>query len=153
MLEVNSTSVRSKQNVLATLREATLSHRVTTNPWKLGSDGVGATSERHKCGNEKKTAAAKAPPTGGICAFFKPMKGGDPSGLTELNKKVGVNKGGNDVQSKAKRKRKSKASSTIVIGSSSEGELGSTVASTEHAQSGASVTLATATVILLEEVG
>ena len=81
------------------------------------------------------------------------MKGGDPSGLTELKKKVGVNKVGNDVQSKAKRKRKSKASSTIVIGSSSEGELGSTVASTEHAQSGASVTLATATVILLEEVG
>ena len=54
------------------------------------------------------------------------------------------------VQLKVKRKKRhSGTNPTIIIGSSSEGEL---VAPTEHAQSGASVALATATVILLEEV-
>ena len=147
VLEVNSTNVRSGHNVLATLREATLSHRVTTNV-KPGGDSVGTTSERHKTGNEKKTTALKSLPTGGICTFFKPVKGGIPS---ELNERVGVNEGGT-VQPKAKRRRKSKASSAVVTGISSEGEFGSCMDSTGHAQSGASVTLATATVILLEEV-
>ena len=157
MFEVNSTSVRSRPNILAILREATLSHQVTTtHPHNSGSTKSGdiasffskPTSSSSvpvpRITGEKKTTSAKP---SGICAFFKPKQ--SQKGGPESKDRDGENDEGS-VQLKAKRKkRQSRIDSTIIIGSSSEGEL---VAPTEHAQSGASVALATATVILLEEV-
>ena len=156
MFEVNSTSVRSRPNVLAILREATLSHQVaTTHPHHNGGTKSGPITSffskpisssslpASRTSSEKKTTSAKP---SGICAFFKPkqsQKGGPGS------KDRDEESGKESVQLKVKRKKRHSGTPTIIIGSSSEGEL---VAPTEHAQSGASVALATATVILLEEV-
>ena len=157
MFEVNSTSVRSRPNILAILREATLSHQVaTTHPHHNGgtksepitsffSKPISSSSlPPPRISSEKKTTSAKP---SGICAFFKP-KQSQKGGPESKDRDEGSSK--ESVQLKVKRKkRRSGTDPTIIIGSSSEGEL---VAPTEHAQSGASVALATATVILLEEV-
>ena len=156
MFEVNSTSVRSRPNILAILREATLSHQVaTTHPHHNGgtksepitsffSKPVFSSSLPPRISSEKKTTSAKP---SGICAFFKP-KQSQKGGPESKDRDEGSSK--ESVQLKVKRKKgRSGTDPTIIIGSSSEGEL---VAPTEHAQSGASVALATATVILLEEV-
>ena len=157
MFEVNSTSVRSRPNILAILREATLSHQVTTtHPHNNGGTKSGniasffskptssSSVPASRIISEKKTTSAKP---SGICAFFKPkqsQKGGPKS-----KDRDGENDEGSVQLKTTRKKRRSRIDSTIIIGSSSEGEL---VAPTEHAQSGASVALATATVILLEEV-
>lgn len=143
---MNSTTVRSRQNLLATLKEATLSHQVVM-------EARGHGDRERKPEGEKKVAGSKAvcpskPASGGLFSFFKPKQ--------EKTKEADNSKGQAGGQSTSKTKlkgrgrRRSRNNSIVIVGDSSGEEAPPT--STEHAQSSGSVSLATASVILLEEV-
>lgn len=133
---MNSTSVRNRQSLLSTLKEATLSHQVSTQARVPGSIG--------SCSSQQQTQAPR-PATGqgsregGLLSFFKVQ-------ASEKKRKGGgeEGEGGRRDGKTGKRKRKRRRRSTD----------GSEEDSAHHAaQGGGFVSLATATVILLEEVG
>ena len=131
---MNSTSVRSRQSLLSTLKEATLSHQVSTRTRVPGS--VGPSQPQTQA---PRLAAGQGSREGGLLSFFKVQasgkkrKGGSEEG-------EGGGRGGKAERRRRKRRRRS--------------ANGSEEDSAHHgAQGGSLVSLATATVILLEEVG
>ena len=133
VLEVNSTTVRSRQTVLSILREATLSHQVVTH-----SQGVIA-RETAIC--REGASEAKKEPSGGLYSFFKPKKVEEkPKKVKEPHpKEEGEKRSGRDGVNREPQTKRRRKSSAITISSSDELPV-------------PSVALARATVILLEEV-
>ena len=153
---------------MGTLREATLSHQVvmaTTQSNKPAQVTGGIASffgsAKSDASTSKGVKASKvskpAPNSGGLYSFFKPekeVKGQrDNKEVTSVGDQRRKNDGtGSDSELRTKKKqRRSRKTSTITIDDTPD-DIARPPVTTEHAQSNNSVALATATVILLDEV-
>ena len=156
---------------MSTLREATLSHQVVmaTQSSKPAQVTGGIASFFGKCkshaSKEIKTSKASNPPpnSGGLYSFFKPekevkgqrdgkpaMSAGSQRDTSQKKKGSGASSSGK-LQTKKKKRRRSQRNSPITIDDTPD-DVSRPPVTTEHAQSNSSIALATATVILLDEV-
>ena len=156
---------------MSILREATLSHQVVTKPRSRGGGeiasffGQPAIDAERKVRSEHKEVQQLPKTTGGLYSFFKPSKEvksneGKVNGRRERRKETLMAKAEDPevVEVKPKAKRRRRKPSTVVINSSSEDEGTQAMPTTSRHEGGgrsnvqSPVSLAKATVILLEEV-
>lgn len=69
---MNATSLRSRGSLLATLKEATLSHQVTTQPTPF-SQNLNTTTTGSQLASEKRVKDVSKTTMNGLFSFFKPL--------------------------------------------------------------------------------
>ena len=150
---------------MSTLREVTLSHQVVMATQSKPAQVTGRIANffgRSKSGPSKETKVCKGSNlpsnSGGLYSFFKPKNEAKKQGdskptstssqgdTSQMMRSDGASSRAELETKKTKKRRKSQAKSVIAV------EDVSSPAPAEHTQSSNSVTLATATVILLDEV-
>ena len=69
---MNATSLRSRGSLLATLKEATLSHQVTTQPTPFSQE-LNTTTTGSQLASEKRVKNVSKTTMNGLFSFFKPL--------------------------------------------------------------------------------